>query len=422
MKLDNYFYKPQKEDPKGEASINAKLLIRAGFVDKLTGGVYTFLPLGFRVAEKIKAIIRKHVEKLGGQEIIMPAIHPKANWEITGRWDSMDDLFKLEQENLALGPTHEEVVVPLSKKYIQTYKDLPDFDKENNVYPFSLFQFQTKFRNELRVKSGLLRTKEFVMKDWYSFHKTQEDLDKFYDAVKDAYTDIFNELGIGKNVYYTYASGGTFSQFSHEFQLETEAGEDTIYVCQKCKANGNNIAINKEIKSDIKACPVCGANEFDEKKAIEIGNIFQLKTKFSNPFELKYTDTDGKNKEVIMGCYGIGIGRLMGAITEIYNDEKGLMWPKTVSPFDIHLISLGQTQEKAQDLYKILQNKGLQVLYDNRDKSAGEKFADADLIGIPLRVVVSDKTLQQDSVEIKLRNESSAQLEKMQEFIKREAD
>lgn len=422
MKLDNYFYKPQKEDPKGEASINAKLLIRAGFVDKLTGGVYTFLPLGFRVAEKIKSVIRKNVEKLGGQEVIMPAIHPKTNWEITGRWDSMDDLFKLESENLALGPTHEEVVVPLAKKYIQTYKDLPDFDKDNNIYPFSLFQFQTKFRNELRVKSGLLRTKEFVMKDWYSFHKTQEDLDNFYDAVKNAYIDIFNELGIGDNVYYTYASGGTFSQFSHEFQLETEAGEDTIYVCKKCKDNGKNIAINKEIKSDIKACPICGGNDFEEKKAIEIGNIFQLKTKFSDPFELKYTNADGKNNVVIMGCYGIGVGRLMGAVTEIYNDEKGLIWPEKVAPFDIHLISLGDTKQKTEELYGILNNNGFEVLYDNRDKSVGEKFADADLIGIPLRVVVSDKTLQQDCVEIKHRKEASAKLEKIADFILRKAD
>ncbi|HNZ84077.1 MAG TPA: His/Gly/Thr/Pro-type tRNA ligase C-terminal domain-containing protein [Candidatus Pacearchaeota archaeon] len=423
MKITNLFYKAQKEDPKDEASANAKLLMRAGFVDKLSGGIYTFLPLGFKVCEKVKAIIKEEVLNLGGQELLMPSIHPKSNWETTGRWDSMNDLYKLEKENLALGPTHEEVVVPLAKKYIQTYKDLPYFDKTEKKYSLSLFQFQTKFRNELRVKSGLLRTKEFVMKDWYSFHQTEQDLDNFYDAVKDAYLRMFEKMGIGENVYYTFASGGTFSQYSHEFQLLTDSGEDTIYICNDCKKKGQNVAINKEIKTETKNCPVCQGNDFQEKKAIEIANIFKLKTKFSKPFSLKYTDEKGANNDVIMGCYGIGIGRLVGAITEMHHDKLGIIWPENVAPFDIHLISLGKEEEKvskiSDELYEILQRNGFEVLYDDREKSAGEKFADADLIGTPLRVVVSAKTLESDSVEIKNRWESSAFLEKIQDFKNR---
>ncbi len=285
MKLTNFFYKAQREDPKDETSINAKFLIRAGFIDKLSGGIYTFLPLGFKVCEKIKNIIREEISLLGGQEIIMPAIHPKSNWEKTGRWETMTDLYKMPEHNLALGPTHEEVVVPLAKKYIQTYRDLPEFNLQEKQFPFSLFQFQTKFRNELRVKSGLLRTKEFVMKDWYSFHKNEEDLDAFYEEVKKSYLRMFEKLGISENVYYTFASGGNFCQYSHEFQLLTDAGEDTIFVCEQCKKNGNNIAINKEIKPETDVCPICEGKEFLEQKGIEIANIFKLKTKFSKPFK-----------------------------------------------------------------------------------------------------------------------------------------
>lgn len=386
MKLSKLIYKVRKETIKDEQSINAQLLIRANFVDKVCAGVYTMLPFGLRTAKKIENIIREEIIKKEGQEISMPALHPKANWIKTGRWDTMTDLFKLE--NYALGATHEEIVVPLVSKYLETYKELP----------FSLFQFQTKFRNELRAKSGLLRTKEFVMKDWYSFHATEECLDKFYDESIEVYNRIFKRLNL-KSIL-TYASGGSFSKYSHEFQVETPAGEDMIYYCSKC-----NIAVNKEIEHD--KCPKCGNTDLQEKKAIEIGNIFKLMTKFCEPFDLKYRNKEGEDKLAIMGCYGIGIGRLMGAVVETSHDDNGIIWPESIAPFDYYLISIKRDKE-AEEIYGRLTAKGYDVLFDDRDESPGKKFSDADLIGIPKRIVISEKT--GDKVELKERNKKDAEL------------
>jgi prolyl-tRNA synthetase len=375
-------------------------------------GVYTFLPLGNRVMQKIEGIIRKNMVEspMNGQEIVMPSLTPKENWLKTNRWDNFDVLFKLKgagDKDVALAPTHEEVVTPLAKRFVSSYKDLP----------LSLFQFQNKFRNELRAKSGILRTREFLMKDLYSFHTTQEDLDKYYDKAKKVYMNIYKECGIGKITYRTLASGGTFSKYSDEFQTITDAGEDIIYICQKCK-----VAINKEIKQEHKICPECGGEVFEEKKAVEVGNIFQLGTKFSVPFDLKFRDKDGAEKDVVMGCYGIGLGRLMGTIVEACHDERGIIWPKEVAPFMVHLIAIGEDKKIkkfAEKLYTDLQKENIEILYDDRaDKSVGEKFAEADLIGIPFRVVVSEKTLKVNSVEVKERNKKDAKLIKVKELIK----
>lgn len=391
MRQSKLFTKTQKEAPKGEVSKNAQLLIRAGYVDKLMAGVYTLLPLGLRVMKKIEQIIREEMEKVGGVEIFMPTLQPKENWEKTGRWSAMDDLFKLDKSKdsqLALGPTHEEVISPLLKKFISSYRDLPLY----------IFQFQNKFRNEKRAKSGILRGREFLMKDLYSFHTSQEDLDDYYEKQKKAYLKIFERVGIADKTYLTYASGGSFSKYSHEFQTITSAGEDEIHICSKCK-----VAINKEILEDLKnQCPECGSADLKIEKAVEVGNIFKLGTRYSEPFKLNYRDEKGEEKLVIMGCYGIGLSRLMGIIAEIYNDEKGIIWPEAVAPFRVHLLSLGQ-DEKAEEIYDNLTKAGIEVLYDDRDISAGEKFADSDLIGIPWRLIISEKNLKEDKVEIKNR-------------------
>ncbi|HCC59848.1 MAG TPA: prolyl-tRNA synthetase [Candidatus Staskawiczbacteria bacterium] len=419
MLQSKLFYKTEKPDKSasriltGEGqAISNELLVRAGFLDQLMAGVYTFLPLGFKVLQKIENIIRKNMESapVSSQEILMPVLQPKENWQKTGRWQSLDILFKVNgsgDKEYALGPTHEEVVSPLAKKIIFSYRDLP----------LSVFQIQTKFRDELRAKSGILRTREFLMKDMYSFHATQEDLDKYYDKLIKVYLNIFSECGIGKNTHQTLASGGSFSKYSDEFQTITDVGEDIIYVCKKCK-----LAINKEIKNEHSKCPKCGGADFDEKKAVEVGNIFKLGNKYSLPFDLKFKDKDGSEKPVIMGCFGIGLGRLMGAVAEINYDEKGLIWPKSVAPFLVHLIQLGNApkiNKIAKKLYTDLQKKNIEILYDDRqDKTAGEKFAEADLIGIPYRIVVSENTRKSNSVEIKERNKKQLKLVKINSIEK----
>jgi prolyl-tRNA synthetase len=397
MYQSKLFYKSLRENPKDAKSISHALLIRAGFIDQLGAGIFTFLPLGLRVIKNIENIIREEMIKVGGQEVLMPALIPKENLKKTGRWESLDILYKLEEH--ALGATHEEVVSPLAKKVILSYKDLPLY----------LFQIQTKFRNELRAKSGLLRTREFLMKDLYSFHSDENDLDKYYEKVTKSYISIFKKCKVP--FLKTLASGGSFSKFSHEFQAITEAGEDIIYVCDKC-----GIAINKEIKSD--KCPDCGGVNFKEEKAVEIGNIFKLKDKYSLPFELNFKDKDGKEKPVLMGCYGIGLGRLMATAVEINHDDRGIIWPKEISPFDIHLICLGNNKAKCEKIYKELISKGKEVLYDDRDNSTGEKFAEADLIGIPVRMVISDKTLKSNSIEVKNRNSNKTCLIKFSRIFR----
>lgn len=402
MKQSQYFLKTSKTVGKDDVSINAQLLEQGSFVSKTMAGVYSYLPLGLRVLAKIEAIVREEMNNVGGQEILMPAMQPKENWETTGRWSGMDVLFKVKSEHgyeLALGPTHEEIITPLAKNIINSYRDLP----------LAVYQIQSKFRDEARAKSGLLRGREFRMKDLYSFHTSEEDLAKYYKQVADAYNKVFERLGIP--AIYTEASGGSFSKYSHEFQVEVESGEDAIYVCNKC-----GLAKNKEIYTDGVSCTSCNASDFRETRACEVGNIFELKTRFSESFDLTFTAEDGSKQLVQMGCYGIGPSRCMGVIVEKHHDDNGIIWPEAVAPFKVHLIALpGKDDDSvitaADQLYQNLQAAGVEVLYDDRTGvSAGEKFADSDLIGIPYRVVISGKTMAENKLELKLRAGSDSEL------------
>jgi len=410
MLQSNLFTKITKEIPKNETSFNAQILIRAGFIDKIGAGIYSFLPLGLRVHNKICNIIREEMNAIGGQEILMPALTPKEFWETTNRWGNFDVLFKLsgaDKKEYALGATHEEIISPLAKKHIFSYKELP-------VY---IYQIQTKFRNELRAKAGLLRGREFSMKDLYSFHTNEKDLDDYYKIVEKSYFKIFERCGLSDLTYLTFATGGAFSKYSHEFQTLSERGEDTIYICDKCR-----IAINQELIENQKECPQCGNANLRKEKAIEVGNIFKLGERFSKPFNFYFSDESGKKHNVIMGCYGIGPSRIMGTIVEVHNDKNGIIWPKEISPFQIHLLRLGdnnKVENISNEIYEKLEKNNLEILYDDRkDKSAGEKFNEADLIGIPIRLVISEKTIAQNSVEIKNRNSDKTELIKIDNLSK----
>jgi prolyl-tRNA synthetase len=401
MKQSQLFTKTKKESPADEVSLNAELLIRAGYINKEMAGVYSFLPLGLRVIKKIENIIREEMDKIGGIEMRTSVFQNKEVWEKSNRWDDevVDNWFKTKLKNgteIGLSFTNEEAYADILKQYVSSYKDLP-------IYPYD---FKNIFRNEARSKSGILRGREFYWKALYSFSKNEEEHNVFYEKSKEAYKNIFRRAGIGHLTYLTFASGGTFSKFSHEFQTVTSAGEDLIYVDPN-----KGIAINKEVYND-EVIESLGLKKEDlvENKAVEVGNIFSLGTKFSAPFELKYKDENGEEKLVIMGSYGIGLGRLMGTIVEVLSDDKGIIWPENIAPFKVHLLSLGGGDENvrngAEDLYNKLTEKGIEVLYDDRvDSSAGEKFADSDLIGIPYRVVVSKRSLTDGGFEVKKRTE-----------------
>ncbi|OHA19883.1 MAG: prolyl-tRNA synthetase [Candidatus Taylorbacteria bacterium RIFCSPHIGHO2_02_FULL_47_18] len=395
MKQSFLFTKTRRDAPTDEVSRNAKLLIRGGFIHKEMAGVYSYLPLGLRVLNKVVGIIREEMNALGGQEVYLSALQDREVWEKTGRWDerAVDSWFKTELKNGAeagLAFTHEEPITAMMRGHISSYKDLPK-------YPY---QFQVKFRNETRARSGLIRGREFLMKDLYSFSRNETEHQAFYEKIKQAYHTIFARIGLGEKTVLTFASGGSFSKYSHEFQTLCAAGEDTIHLCDKCR-----IAVNSEIISEHTACPQCGNEKLTQEKAVEVGNIFTLGTKFSDALNLKYRNEVGKETSVFMGSYGIGPGRAMGVAVELFADEKGIVWPKSIAPFAVHLISLASStkvKKEADALYEKLQKEDIEVLYDDRDARAGEKFADADLIGIPLRAVVSDKT-PVGKVEIKAR-------------------
>lgn len=402
MRQSCLFGKTVREAPKDEVAKNAIFLERGGFVQKTFAGVYEYLPLGFRVLKKVETLIREEMNAIGAQELLLPALHPFENYIQTGRAE-IDVLFHTELvggKKLVLGQSHEEIVTPLVKKFVNSYRDLP----------IAVFQIQTKFRNELRAKSGILRGREFMMKDCYSFHADEKDFERFYELQKKAYMRIFQRAGIGEQTFMTRASGGTFSQYSDEFQTITDAGEDTIHICELCK-----MAINDEIKNKTSVCQGCGGNEFRVKKSIEVGNIFPLKTKFSDAFGFAFQDAQGAQQPVIMGCYGIGLGRLMGTVVEVHNDDRGIIWPESVAPFHVHIVELstkhGEVKKRAEELYQLLLAKGVEVLYDDRDDtSAGEKFTDADLIGIVWRCVVSEKTIAHNGVEIKRRDSRQSEV------------
>ena len=392
MRVTNLFTKTSKTSPSDEVSKNAQLLIRAGFIHKEMAGVYDFLPLGKIVLDKIVQIIRKEMNAVGGNEISLTALQNPETWQASGRWSDevMDVWFKTKLSNgreFGLAPTHEEPITKMMKNFINSYKDLP-------VYPY---QFQTKFRAELRSKSGLMRGREFLMKDLYSFSESREQHDEFYEKISQAYARVFSRLGLGDFTYKTFASGGSFSKFSHEFQTVSPVGEDTIYISDEKK-----IAINEEVLTDeVLAELNLRREDLREEKAVEVGNIFTLGYKFSEALGLKFIDRDGAEKPVFMGSYGIGPSRVMGMIAEHFSDDKGLVWPENVAPAKVYLVQIGdRSKQLAEEIYKELQAKGIEVLFDDREVRPGQKFADAELMGIPYRVTVSDRLMESNSFEL----------------------
>lgn len=403
-------FAPTKTAPKDAESINQRLLVRGAFVDQVMAGVYTLLPFGLRVLTKIENIVREEMDKIGN-EILMPTLASVESWKQTGRFEKVDVLMKAVPANEAakdkhdaeyvVSPTHEEIVTPLVKKFNFSYKN----------FPRAVYQIQTKFRNEPRAKSGIMRTREFRMKDMYSFHTDEVDLKRFYELAKDAYTTIYRRMGLGADTYITLASGGDFTKdYSHEFQTRCENGEDTIYMDRE-----TGVAYNKEVASE----DAGDKDKYEEFKGSEVGNIFTLSTKFADDFDYKYTDADGERRPVWMGCYGIGTSRLIGVLVEKFNDERGIIWPEAVAPFKVSLISFESTQERAKDIYDSLTQAGVEVLWDDRDISAGVKFADADLIGNPYRLIVSEKSLSGGGVELKRRDEEKSEIIPLDEIVKR---
>jgi prolyl-tRNA synthetase len=411
MRLSHLFTKTRRDAPKDETAKNAQLLVRAGFIHKELAGVYSFLPLGLIVLRKIEAIVREEMDAIGGQEVQMTSLQDKTIWEASGRWsdEEVDVWFKTilkNQTELGLAATHEEPMARIAGQYISSYKDLP----------FSAYQFQWKLRNELRAKSGIMRGREFRMKDLYSFSATQEQHDTFYDVVRGAYDRIYERLGLGQDTYYTYASGGMFSKYSHEFQTVLGVGEDTIYIHDEKRIAINEEVLNEDVLSelDIKR------DELREVQAAEVGNIFPLGTKYSEALKVNFTREDGQQAPVIMGSYGVGVSRLVGVIAEYYADEKGLVWPASVAPAEVYLVRLGVDDEvvaAADDLYHTLTAAGHEVIYDDRDVPVGAKFGDADLMGLPLRITLSRTTLEASSVEFKARTEDTNRMVSIDQVI-----
>lgn len=399
--MSKLFTRTLKEAPADEVSLNAKLLIRAGYIHKEMAGVYAYLPLGLRVLENIKQIVREEMNALDSEELVMTSLQPKDVWQKTGRWsDDVVDIWfksKLQDETeVGFGWSHEEPIVDMMQQFIRSYKDLP----------VSVYQFQTKLRNELRAKSGIMRGREFVMKDMYSLHASKSDLDSYYERAIDAYKRVYDRLGIGKDTYVTFASGGAFTKFSHEFQTISEAGEDYIYLHR-----AKNIAINEEVIDDAVSELGIDRNELEKVKTAEVGNIFNFGSQKTDEMGVYYTDRDGEQKSLYIGSYGIGVTRVMGVIVEKFADDKGIVWPEAVAPFKLHLVSIGEKgAAEADAIYRQLRDKGVEVMYDDRDERAGVKFADADLMGMPYRLTVSDRSVDAGKHELTTRADGATEL------------
>jgi prolyl-tRNA synthetase len=404
MRFSETFVTTLRDAPKDAETVNHKLLVRAGFVRQLMAGVYTYLPFGLKVLNKISNIVREEMNTIGGTEVLMPLMHPSSNWKQTGAWEKSDVLFKVKsrtKRDYALAQSNEETVTPLAQEFLHTYKDLP----------LSIYHINWKFRDELRSKSGILRGREFLMKDLYSFHIDQADFEKFYQKAKEAYLRIFTRLGLTAKV--TEASGGGFSEkISYEFEVLTDAGEANILYCNECDWCVNIDDIDKYKEGD--KCPSCQKSNLKHSLAAEVGNVFDLGQKYTKAFDLTVLDEKGVKMNPIMGCYGIGITRTMGVVVEKFHDEKGIVWPKEISPFDAHLVGLNG---KGEELYKRLKKEKIDVLFDDRDVPAGQKFNDADLIGIPVRLVASDKT--GDKIEFKERTSSESNLLDLDDVIQK---
>ncbi|HUD03695.1 MAG TPA: aminoacyl--tRNA ligase-related protein [Patescibacteria group bacterium] len=412
MRASQLFTNTSKTVPADETSKNAQLLIRAGFINKEMAGVYSYLPMGKLVLDNIIQVIREEMDIIGGNEISLTALQSKDLWEATGRWDDkvLDVWFKTKLANgsdIGLATTHEEPLTNLMRRFINSYKDLP-------AYPY---QFQIKFRNELRAKNGLLRGREFWMKDLYSFSKNQTEHDDFYNKVTQAYKKVYQRLGIGDITYKTFASGGSFSKYSDEFQTISDVGEDTIFIHEAKKIAINQEVMSPEILSELKL----DKKDLVEHKAVEVGNIFNLGTRYSEPLGLTFTDEDGIIKPVIMGSYGLGPSRIMGLLAELFIDSKGLIWPETIAPFKVFLAQLGDSKQVIRycdKLYKTLNDANVSVFWDDRNERPGVKFADADLYGIPTRIVVSNKTVESDTFEVKKRDSDEIKMMTLNEILK----
>lgn len=405
MRFSKTFVKTLRTAPKDETARGAQNLSRAGFVHKELAGIYDYLPLGLRVLDNIKSIVRAELDKIGCEEILLSSLQNPEPWQKTDRWDieKMDIWFKTELAaggELGLAPTHEEPITELMKTYISSYKDLP----------VAAYQIQTKFRNELRAKSGIMRTREFIMKDLYSFSATETDHEAFYHKVEQAYKNIYDRLGIGSDTFQTFASGGVFAKYSHEFQTLTDVGEDTIYFNADRSVVLNEEVLNDEVLAEFHI----KRGELQSAKAAEVGNIFTLKTKYSEPLGLQFTDKDGRRQPVLMGCYGIGISRVMGVIAEKFSDDKGLIWPEQVAPYKYYLVGIGEKgMQFANTLYHAHEDE---TLFDDRDVRPGEKFADSELIGLPYRITVSDRNLEQDQIEVTKRSTGETRTYRAEEF------
>lgn len=411
MRLSKTFVKTLRDAPKDETAKNGALLVRAGYIHKEMAGIYDYLPLGLRVLDNIKKIIRDELNSLDCEEVSMSILQNPEPWQKTKRWDNqqVDIWFKTNLSSggeLGLAPTHEEPVTNMLKSYVKSHKDLP----------FCVYQIRDKFRNEPRAKSGILRGREFIMKDAYSFHATEEDLDNFYAKMEKAYANIYKKLGLGDDTFETFASGGIFSKYSHEFQTIAEVGEDTVYY-----TDDKSLFLNEEVFNDEVLAEFGKKKEdFKNTRACEVGNIFKLKFKYSEPLELKYADKDNTEQIVYMGCYGIGVSRLMGVIVEKYADEKGLVWPENIAPFKYYLVGIGDGGQKvAEEIYAKHVEK---FILDDRNLRPGEKFADAELMGIPYRVVVSDKTLTGNQVEVTDRMTGESTMVGLDDFLTRIVD
>jgi prolyl-tRNA synthetase len=409
MRVTQLFTKTRKDAPADEVARNAQLLTRAGFIHKEMAGVYAYLPLGLRVLENIKQIVREEMDSIGGQEVMMTALQPKEIFEKTDRWDDkkVDNWFKTKLINgteLGLGLTHEEPVVDALSDYVSSYKDLPIF----------VYQIQNKFRNELRAKSGLLRGREFVMKDMYSLARTQEEHLELYERAAEAYHRVYKRLGLGDVTYRTAADGGIFTErFSDEFQTLSEIGEDTIFVDEE-----KRLAINEEVYTDENLAKLgLDKSKLVEKKGVEVGNIFPLETKYTDALDVYYVNEKGEKQSIIMGCYGIGISRLMGVVAEHFSDDKGLIWPENIAPFKLYLVQIGDITDEAQEFYEQLTAAGHSVFWDDRDVRPGEKFADSELMGIPHRIVISPKLIEQGKIEYKSRVGDASDLLTMAELL-----
>ncbi len=415
MRLSQTFTKTRKDAPADETSKNAQLLIRAGYIDKELAGVYSYLPMGLKVLENIKNIVRDEMNALNSQELIMTNLQSPDLWKSTGRWDekSVDVWFKTKLQDgteLGLAWSHEEPILNMMQQFITSYRDLPT----------SVYQFQTKLRNELRAKSGIMRGREFVMKDMYSLHASQKDMDQYYERVIEAYKKIYSRLGIGNDTFVTFASGGSFTKFSHEFQTICDAGEDTLYV-----SDDKTIAVNKEVLDDATQELGVDKSKLNAVITAEVGNIFKFGTEKSEKMNIKYTDSDGVRKPIYLASYGVGITRVMGVIAEKYSDDKGLVWPENIAPYKVYLARLGESNEviKASDeTYKSLQKAGVTVLFDDRDVRPGDKFADADLLGIPFRLIISEKTIRNGKYELKIRTDETPVMIELDKLIKRLAN